>query len=705
MNGFEQWIWVPEKLYPDCQKSAFSDMSEKKMDPYGVAEFKKDYVFDEDVQELRLKVCGDASFQLYLNGACVMTGPATVGGDFLGNDDQPGQYYAYQAVLPVKGKEVHFFARVQKDPVQICEYSMGHGGWMLEGEAILADGTKAAIRTDESWLCRINKGYEKPCVFDGEKAADAFVPAQITRDIWQAETAPVPHRTEKEISFDPICLKGGEKRTVRLEMDRIYAGFLHASADQDVHVHVQFRELEEKGSEETLHIQKEDEYRGFYMHSAGVMDVEAENRGDTDCTVQLSFVCTHYPVTDEAAVSTSDQEINQVLDTCRHTLKYCRQTHHLDSPRHCEPLACTGDYYVETLMTLFSFGDMRLSAFDVQRTARMMEARDGRIFHTTYSLIWVLMLWDVYRFTGDRALLEDCEKALGLLLNRFETYQGENGLIETPPDFMFIDWIYIDGISMHHPPKALGQSCLNMYYFAALEKAACVYRALGRAEAAKHCLLKAQNIRSAINTHLFDREKGRYFEGLNTPTPECMLYMFLPGNVEKRYHLKHSNMLACCFGVCDDETGRRLLREIMTDAIEGDYQPWFAHWLMEAVYRLGMREEYTLQLVKKWIAPVKECPKGLVEGFVKPEPTYTFDHSHAWGGTPLYSLPKALLGLDILEAGMGEISLQPCLLGLDDARVEFFTPRGKVTAVLRRGERPEITAPKDVTVHCAQDVL
>ena len=54
---------------------------------------------------------------------------------------------------------------------------------------------------------------------------------------------------------------------------------------------------------------------------------------------------------------------------------------------------------------------------------------------------------------------------------------------------------------------------------------------------------------------------------------------------------------------------------------------------------------------------------------------------------------------------MGEISLQPCLLGLDDARVEFFTPHGKVTAVMRRGERPEITAPKNVTVHCTQDVL
>ena len=45
--------------------------------------------------------------------------------------------------------------------------------------------------------------------------------------------------------------------------------------------------------------------------------------------------------------------------------------------------------------------------------------------------------------------------------------------------------------------------------------------------------------------------------------------------------------------------------------------------------------------------------------FVKPEPTYRFDHSHAWGGTPLYALPKALLGLEIIEPGMAAISLSP----------------------------------------------
>ena len=699
MNSYEQWIWVPETLYPDRRKSAFNDMSEKKADPYAVAEFKREYRFDADVQALRVKVSGDASFQLYLNGDCVMTGPATIGGDFLGNDDQPTQYYAYEAVLPVSGKQLNFSARVQKDPVLICEYSKGHGGFMLKGEAILADGTRHPVQTGIDWLCRINGGYTNPRTYDGGIGTDAFVPSEVIPDIWRAQTAPIPHREEHTVSFAPIRLAPGEKRSMRLEMDRIYAGFLQGSADQDAYVHVQFRELEENGSEETLLLTGKDIYRGFYMHSAGVMDVVAENRSGEECTLQLSFVCTHYPVTDETPVLTSDTEINQVLDTCRHTLKYCRQTHHLDSPRHCEPLACTGDYHIESLMTLFSFGDMRLAAFDVMRTARMLERHDGRMFHTTYSLIWVRMLQDVFMMTGDHALLCDCRQALDLLLRRFETYMGANGLIETPPDYMFVDWIYIDGLSMHHPPKALGQSCLNMYYFAALDAAARIYDHLQLHESAAACRAKRDKLQKAILTHLFDAEKNMFFEGLNTPTDPQALYMFLPANVDKRYYLKHANILAACFGVCDDETAASLIHRIMAEEIEGDIQPYFTHYLLEAVSRLQLCEQYTLPIIRRWVEPVKNCPKGLVEGFVKPEPTYSFDHSHAWGGTPLYSLPKALLGLEILSPGMKDIAVHPTLLGLGHASLTLHTPQGPVHFTLEQGKDIAVSCPAGVNVH------
>ena len=172
----------------------------------------------------------------------------------------------------------------------------------------------------------------------------------------------------------------------------------------------------------------------------------------------------------------------------------------------------------------------------------------------------------------------------------------------------------------------------------------------------------------------------------------------MPQNTEKRYYLKHSNILAAYFGVCDDGQAKRLIDKILSNEIEGDCQPYFLHYLLEAVYRLGLREQYTMKILERWKAPTKECSKGLVEGFVAPEPTYCFDHSHAWGGTPLYSLPKALMGLEITKPGMREISLSPSLLGMSYVRTELLTPFGKVTCEIAEDEEPRITYPKEISV-------
>ena len=102
--------------------------------------------------------------------------------------------------------------------------------------------------------------------------------------------------------------------------------------------------------------------------------------------------------------------------------------------------------------------------------------------------------------------------------------------------------------------------------------------------------------------------------------------------------------------------------------------------------------------MSRWIHPTRECPKGLVEGFIAPEPGYGFDHSHAWGGTPLYSLPKALMGFEIRKPGMTEIALAPSLLGLGYAKVEVLTPYGPVTVEMKEGEAPAVQHPDAVKI-------
>lgn len=698
----DQWIWLPGGLYPNHQSTRFDGLSDASEDTYTVAEFKRVYFFDQTVVKVKLRFSGDTAFQLFCNGEMIGTGPVSVGGDFLCNGKAREWYYASEIEYAPKENTLDFFARVRMMPVQICEYSKGRGGFTLNAEILFEDGSSETLQTDESWLVRRNGAYVKERTYNGTIEPDAFVNAEVIDDIWHAETAPIPIRTEHELTAGVIALAPNEERVETLTLDRIYAGFLHVSSNTDgvISADVQIRELnEEQGKKESVKLNDHDEYRGFYMHSAGNIEVTVKNQSNTASTVTIGFITTCYPVTEEAKTVTDDPSLNLVLDVCKHTLKYCRQTHHLDSPKHCEPLACTGDYYIESLMTAFSFGDQRLSEFDVLRTARLLRYNDGRMFHTTYSLIWVRMLYDTYMMSGNTALLTECADALKLLLKRFETYVGENGIVDNPPDYMFVDWIYIDEVSMHHPPKCLGQTVLNAFYYMALNYAAKIFDEIADGKAAHRCEDQAQSLKKAINELLYDKDKGMYFEGLNTPTDQKQIYTWLPENREKRYYLKHSNIMAAYTSLCDGDTARRILDKVMNDEIEGDVQPYFMHYLLEAIYTHGLRDKYTLKVIEKWKKPTADCPKGLVEGFVAPEPTYHFDHSHAWGGTPLWSLPKALIGLSIDKPAFQEITLSPSLLGMKHATVELPTPYGKVICDLTKGCEANITAPEQIKVN------
>lgn len=695
----EQWIWLNSEKYPERQTTVLSGFLGKKEGHYTVAEFVREYTFEKAIERVSVRVSADTEFRLTCNGDLLATGPANVGGDFMANEMLRPNYYATVLEYAPTGKTLAFFARVKMMPVYINEYSHGHGGFMLSARVRFADGTEAELTTDESWLVRVNYAYAFPGYYNGEKGAGEYAPAAAVPDIWHVTDAPIPPRDEWTAETVTVALSPGERIERTVSFDTIYAAYptVSVKTEGELTGTVYFFEVEgDHGSEESFRFVSDGGYEGLQLHSVGGVRLSLHNASDSEAALTLTVNATCYPVRGEAKTVTSDEGLNRVLEVSARSLKFCRQMMHLDSPRHSEPLACTGDYYIETLMTAFSFGDMRLSRFDVTRTAELLRQQDGVMFHTTYSLIWVQMLYDVYKLTGDESLLAETEDALALLLHRFRSYLGENGLVETPPSYMFVDWLVADGISLHHPPKALGQSCLNMFYYGALVTAACIYDALRRKGEAARCRAEAAALRLAINTLLYDAERGLYFEGLNTPTPEELLGQYMPQNVEKRYYRIHANALAACFGVA--ENGAELLRRTLTDSTLGVYQPYFAHFVLEAVLRCGLREEFTMAILNLWREPVRTCPKGLPEGFYAPEPTYRFDHSHAWGGTPLYTLPMALTGLEICEPGFRAVRLAPSLLGLDSATVEIPTPYGTITVEQKKGEAPKISVPKEITI-------
>lgn len=705
MTFTERWIWLHKDKYPNCQTTGFSCGGDPVKFNYTVAEFNKTYTFDKKIKKATLRYSADTAFHLFCNGEMIDFGPVVVGGDFLECHRSRDLWYATTTDVYPDSNVLDIFARVKMMPIELCEFSKGKGGFMLTGHIEFEDGTKKVIFTDNTWQSRKNGAYVLPKLYDSSVKPDSWSTPQLQDNVWFCKDSPIPRRTEEIIKpvdgENSLTVPSGETKKFTLTYDKIYSCFVSAvcKTKGKVTLKVHCSECGEDGSREEITFDGDGQYKSFELHSAGMFEVEAENNSDFDAQITLDLIFPHYPVEKEAKIVTSDEELNNVLDVCRHTLKVCRQTHHLDSPRHSEPLACTGDYYIETLMTLFSFGDMRLSELDIIRTAELIIKNDGKMYHTTYSLIWVQMLYDVYMFTGNKKLLEDCLEALIILMSRFEKYVTDLGIIDNPPNYMFVDWIFIDGYSMHHPPKALGQSCLNMFYYGALDYAEKIYSLLGEDAMAKDAKIRRENLKKNINELLFDKEKGIYFEGLNHKIPDSMVIDWeQPQNTEKRHYLPHSNILACTYGVAEGELARNILTKVMEDEWQCSYQPYFAHFMFEALYKAGLRDKYTLKLAERWKAPTKECSKGLVEGFISPDENYTFDHSHAWGGSPLYSVPKALLGFEVLEPGMKKVKLNPSLLGLEAAEVEVPTPYGDIKVTLSQGSEAEVSVPYGVEV-------
>ena len=124
-----------------------------------------------------------------------------------------------------------------------------------------------------------------------------------------------------------------------------------------------------------------------------------------------------------------------------------------------------------------------------------------------------------------------------------------------------------------------------------------------------------------------------------------------------------------------------------------EVQPYFMHYVLEAMEKCGLFEKRGLGILRKWIPLAEECPRGLKEGWIAPQADYGFDYSHAWGGTPAWQLPVRLLGFKMLEPGFAKISLSPRLCGLEWFDISMPTPKGMLRCRLEKGKPPQVDLP------------
>ena len=668
------WIWLDRSSFPDLQTSrpTVFDPSDS---PFAIVQFQHEYRFKREIKEVWLRVSADCRFRISCNRQYLGMGPAFPGGDWNRRAPMPQRYSDFYR-LSLSGLSLLLEAEVQLSPTLLCDISDGNGGFFLEGEVVFADGEKAAIGTDEAWLCRVDRRWKNDLLFDGRIADEPWQHAAL-----QKRQYPLP----SEIPVNETVMLFPDQNG---ELETIAAGTICCEIEADAPYEIRLVPFETPDLDddpEIIHGNSSLLYEGFRIRSAG--GIRAEIVSGRPVIRKLALRATYYPGEPSGYCKTAS-ELDLVTETCEKTLRLCRQSIHLDSPKHMEPLGCTGDYWIESLMEYYCFSDHRLTRFDLVRTARLLRATDGFMFHTGYSLIWLFMLQDYLLYTGDDSVLEETADAAAVLLNRFQRYENKEGILDSPPNYMFADWVEIAGYSMHHPPKALGQTILNALYYRALITA-------GRLFGDSSLILHAEALKTAFDRVFWDPAAEMYISGKTDSTP---VNEWLPENAAEPVFTLHANVMAVACGICPGDRAARLMQKVLADPSLPDYQPYFAHFVFQALWNTDLLDTYAIPLLQRWVPIVRACPKGLAEGWIKPCDGYVFDHSHAWGGCPRYWLPRALIGLEILDAGFRKIALRPRITGIPYAQIAVPTPYGLLECEVSSGNIRVLNVPPQIQI-------
>ena len=687
-----KFIWLSNEVYPDLQKSPMS-VFRPNYDEFNfcVAGFKKEYKFNKIIKTAKIRVFGDTRFFLYVNAKFIGMGPVPSGGDVI----MPEQY-ASEFVIDVDNANFNVYAKVQLKPVVETDNSNERGGFILAADLRFDDGTVQTVYTDETWLSRRENEYVASRVTDYTLKRDKWINAVEIPSVWNAKLSQIKNLTEQCVSSEEYIIQSNETGQFYKELKKIYSAYVRLKITATSEYEIKFISSEIKGTSERVHIikgEKDMEYRSHEMDSIGEYKLEIRSRDGSPVVVRADILFVCYPSDEKGDFNCSDDALNKIYQLSRWTVKICRQSIELDSPVHQENLFCAGDYNIETLVNNYATGDYSLTRFDLLRMGNYLYATDGWQYNRSYSLIWLSMLYDYYMFSGDASVFHDVERGIEKLMNRFQTYKNEDGILETLPAYTFVDWAYIDGYGLQYPPRALGETVMNAFYYNAIMTCVKIYTILGEQEKAEKYDDMGRKFRKMFHQYFYDSDKQLYFDGRNVPNE---ITGVMPENSDKRYYTIYSNTLAVLFGLCDSGKAVQIMKSILDNEDMMIAQPYFMHYVINAVYKVGLFEEYGLKLIRKWEKLVNECDKGLKEVWNDYE-GYVIDYSHAWCATPAYQLPCRISGIEILEPGFKKIRINPNLYGLDYANIKIPTPYGVINCHITK-DKTEVDVPNKITV-------
>jgi len=713
------WIWLNNNVYPDYQKSPFTRWQDEYSKYRSIlALFRKEVKLNFEPRNVTAWVSADTKYRLYINGKMVGRGPLEAEGDWGTTEPPEHWYYDFYNLTQYFKKEniICICAEVFLKTDIPADFSMGRGGFIFEAK-VANDEREEVIKTDNTWRGIPNQALVDVGCYDARKEPvdwryvgfdDSQWPYVTSLGIppggcWNLMPREIPPLMEAQVLAKDVIIpdeyknrienplamitpnssgaiiKPGSPITFWIDFGREVVGYPKFIVKGTKGTRIKMKNVEVLGKDHPMlrsesYILREgvQSFEAFRLSGFQYLQITIDNIDGPLEIKKIGNTFTSYPVEYKGEFTCSDDLLNEIWKVGRWTTQLCMQSYHLDSPIHQEPLSDPGDYLIESLINYYTFGDPWLVRQDLLKIARILEKKRGIMFHTSYSLLWIQMLKDYYNYTDDKELLKDVALNMHNLLDLFDSYRGTSGLIENPPNYMFMDWTNVNGFTLHHPPKVIGYGYMNAFYYKALKDAAYISRVIGEDDKADHYEKIAKKVATSFNEKLWVDERGLYCDGRPTLT-SVSSSTWLPADIDKIYFSQHTNALTVAYDIAPRERQEEIVHRIIEDKSLIQAQPYFMHFIFEALHHSNQFDRYGLDQIRRWKKLLDEHPTSWKE-------TWNWgDYSHAWSGTPTYQLSSKVLGVTPARPGFDVVSIRPIVGDLKWAHGKVPTPHGSVS--------------------------
>ena len=385
-----------------------------------------------------------------------------------------------------------------------------------------------------------------------------------------------------------------------------------------------------------------------------------------------------YPADERGSFACSDPLLESIWHVGRHTLRCCMEDTFTDCPGY-EQTYWVGDGRNEALVCLAAFGEWEfvrrcaeLPAHSLYRSPvpESQVPSGWQNILPAWSLLWVQMVEEYYRHSGDRAFLESIYPAVERSLEAFRTHLAENTGLLSIKAWNLFDWARTDTsheLVTHN----------SLFLIEAFERAARIARALKDADGAERWNRYRRDLTDAVNRFLWSEEGRGYIDSIHGDgTPS--------GSVSQP-----TNTLAVLYGAAEGERMRMIAR-YLTDPPETMVQ-FGSPFGCSSCSRRSAARQSTTSCFRSCASGGASCSRpahdvlgdvpGVREGRADAEPLSRMSSA------PTYFLSLYQLGVSPEEPGFARVRIAPQPCDLSWARGTVPTPIGDVRVSWSRDER------------------